>query len=180
MTDVFQGNSTDSKRQSELPLDHEAVYSAYHQKVLFLMRRMVGRQDAPDLAQQVFVKVIESGSSFQERSSVWTWLYRVAANEALTQLRRKQRRKYSSLSREPETKSDAGLDKLGNAREAIEKALAQLDPTLRVVFVLKEVEELSYREIAETVDIPEGTVGSRLSRARHELRRYLNRVGVHV
>ncbi|MCA9038484.1 MAG: sigma-70 family RNA polymerase sigma factor, partial [Planctomycetaceae bacterium] len=61
--------------------------------------------------------------------------------------------------------------------ELLEQALQQLDPELRSVFVLKEVESLSYREIAQVMDIPEGTVGSRLNRARRELQQHLADLG---
>lgn len=177
MSDVTPPGTVDSSR---LDLDHSELYGEYHERVWSLMRKMVGRQDAQDLTQQVFVKVIERGGSFQRRSSVWTWLYRVAANEALSHLRRQKLRRHVSLNGEPAMKLDEAEHRFGDAKEALARALDELDPLLRVVFVLKEVEKLSYREIAESVGIPEGTVGSRLNRARHELRRHLVRFGVRV
>jgi RNA polymerase sigma-70 factor (ECF subfamily) len=62
-------------------------------------------------------------------------------------------------------------------KELLEQALARIEPDLRSIFVLREVEELSYREIAEAIEIPEGTVGSRLNRARRELQQHLAELG---
>ena len=160
---------------SKLTLDHGQVYGEYHERVASLMRRMVGRQDAQDLTQQVFSRLIEKGNSFKGRSSLWTWLYSVASNEALNHLRRQQLRDCTPFEEEPAARPDQH-----ETDEAVESALGQLDPTLRVVFVLKEKEGLSYREIAESVGISEGTVGSRLNQARRQLRRYLVQVGVRV
>ena len=70
-----------------------------------------------------------------------------------------------------------GGDERIERKELMEQALARLDPELRSIFLLREVEELSYQEIAETLDIPEGTVGSRLNRARRELRGHVVELG---
>ena len=64
-------------------------------------------------------------------------------------------------------------------REVLDRALARIDPELRSIFLLREVEGLSYHDIAETLQIPEGTVGSRLNRARRELREQLLELGFH-
>jgi RNA polymerase sigma-70 factor (ECF subfamily) len=70
-----------------------------------------------------------------------------------------------------------GQDSQAEHKELLEKALARIDPELRAIFLLREVEELSYREIAEALNIPAGTVGSRLNRARHELQQHLKDLG---
>jgi RNA polymerase sigma-70 factor (ECF subfamily) len=68
-------------------------------------------------------------------------------------------------------------DESREAKELLEVALSRLDPELRAVFLLSEAERLSYREIADAIEIPEGTVGSRLNRARRELRSILTNLG---
>jgi len=80
------------------------------------------------------------------------------------------------LSREPEDRSREKSEHLQN-RELLEQALAQLEPDLRSIFLLREFERLSYRELAEALGIPEGTVASRLNRARTELQRLLRELG---
>ena len=65
-------------------------------------------------------------------------------------------------------------------KEVLERALARIDPELRAIFLLREVDEMSYRSIAESLQIPEGTVGSRLNRARRELKQHLADLGYDV
>ena len=96
--------------------------------------------------------------------------------EALQHLRRRKRWQTSDLQHEPMDES-RGHDSQAEHKELLEKALARIDPALRAIFLLREVEELSYREIAEALDIPAGTVGSRLNRARHELQQQLKDLG---
>jgi RNA polymerase sigma-70 factor (ECF subfamily) len=159
--------------------DHDAMGRLYERcsgRVYALMVRMVGRQDADDAMQLAFMQIFRKLDRFSGGSSLETWIYRVATNEALQFLRRRRRDNVDTLSLEPESKvSQSGL-RLEDA-EMLEAGLAKLDPELRAVLTLKEVQELSYAEIAEAMDIPEGTVGSRLNRARRELRDELERLG---
>jgi len=121
---------------------------------------------------QVFRKV----SLFSGLSKFETWLYRLAVNEALQYLRKKNRWNFQHISREPVSHNKSEVER-SELRELLEQALSRVEPELRSVFVLREVEELSYREIAEITDIPEGTVGSRLNRARRELQEHLTELG---
>ena len=159
--------------------DHDAMGHLYERcsnRVYALMVRMVGHQDADDAMQLAFMQVFRKLDRFSGGSTLETWIYRVATNEALQFLRRRKRNSVDTLSLDPESKvSQSGL-RLEDA-EMLEAGLARLDPELRAVLTLKEVEELSYAEIAEIMDIPEGTVGSRLNRARRELRAELERLG---
>lgn len=136
------------------------------------MRRMVGRQNADDLTQQVFLQVFRKLDQFSGESKLETWIYRLAVNEALQHLRREKHRKARSLVFEPEDASTRRME-VSEEVSRLRKAIDQLDPELCAVFTLKEDAGLSYREIAEAVGIPEGTVGSRLNRARAELRKLL-------
>ena len=97
-------------------------------------------------------------------------------NEAYQHLRQKRRRQHHPLVYEPIDKAVGG-DERAEQKELMEQALARLDPELRSICLLREIDDLSYREIAETLEIPEGTVGSRLNRARRELKEHLIHLG---
>lgn len=154
---------------------YRSLYDSCRQNVYGLALRMVGRQDAADVTQQVFLQAFRSMGRFRGRSLFTVWLYRLAVNESLQHLRRNRRSRHLSLDWEPMDVSHSGNDPEG--KELLERALAQVDPELRSIFILREVEGLSYKEIAESLRIPEGTVGSRLNRARRELQQRLSDMG---
>lgn len=153
----------------------QRLYELCHRQVYRLMVRMVGLQDAADVTQQVFLQVFRKVDQFAGRSKFETWLYRLAVNESLQHLRKEKRWKFETLSREPMSRHTP--EERDEHKELLEQALARIEPDLRSIFVLREVEELSYREIAEAIEIPEGTVGSRLNRARRELQQHLAELG---
>ncbi|MCO8120874.1 RNA polymerase sigma factor [Stieleria sp. TO1_6] len=159
--------------------DRDAMAQLYERcsgRVYALMVRIVGRQDADDAMQLAFLQIFRKLDRFGGNSSLETWIYRVATNEALQLLRRRKRDTADTFSLEPETNvSPSGL-RLEDA-EMLQTGLAAIEPQLRAILTLREVQELSYAEIAEVMDIPEGTVGSRLNRARRELRSELERLG---
>ena len=155
----------------------QRLYECYHQRVYRLLVRMVGLNDADDILQQVFLQVFRSLSQFNVRSRFETWLYRVSVNESLQHLRKQQqRRRWVSLESDCMDRHTDQEHDFEN-KELMELALARLDPELRSLFLLREMEKLSYAEIAAAVQIPEGTVASRLSRARQLLRQYLVEMG---
>ena len=159
--------------------DREAqreLYELHRQKVFGLMTRMVGFDDAADLTQQVFLKIYKTIGQFAGRSRFESWMYRVAVNESLQHLRRAGRAKHQTLSHEPISRSSNEAERIDH-KEILERALERLDPDLRSVFLLREVEGLSYREIAESLDVLQGTVGSQLNRARRRLRETLVELG---
>ena len=132
------------------------------------------KEDAQDAAQDVFLKAFRSLGSFKREASLYTWLYRIGVNTCLD---------YKKKSRPELLEDDSFVDELPSAEpspeqlyqskeigQAIQSALQKLPDSLRATIVLKEMEELSYEEIAETLQISIGTVKSRISRAREELR----------
>lgn len=149
------------------------IYEATSERVYRLMVRMVGSQDAEDVTQQIFVKAFCKLVQFKGDAKFETWLYRLATNEALQHLRREKHRQTSQLVVEPTTHRDNPAEQDERAH-LVRQALAALEPELRAIFTLKEENGLSYQEIAATLSIPEGTVGSRLNRARRELRKLLS------
>ena len=148
------------------------IYDATSDRVFRLMVRMVGEQDADDLMQQTFVRAFAKIGQFSGDSMFETWLYRLATNEALQHLRREKLRRTRELAVEPTIRQADHLEQDERAA-MLRNALDQIDPELRAIFTLKEESGLSYQEIAATLGIPEGTVGSRLNRARRELRKLL-------
>ena len=181
-TSHHEKSDNDSERESDEPLikacqlgDRDAQRRLYEQngaKVHRLMLRMVGQQDAVDLTQQTFLQVFRKIHQFSGKSEFATWLYRVAVNEALQHRRRKQSRPSQPLQFEPanETNDTDGYEK----KEAIEHALGKIEPELRAIFLLREIDQLSYAQLSDVLEIPAGTVASRLNRARRELREVLS------
>jgi RNA polymerase sigma-70 factor (ECF subfamily) len=148
-------------------------------RVFNLARALVGDDgEAEDLAQEVFVRAWRALGRFRGDSTFRTWLYRVALNVIHTHLGRKARRR-GVWGWWPETpppgpaEVDPGLEGVERdlvRRELIDRALASLPPDLRVAVTLRDIEGLEYREIAEALGIPVGTVMSRIFRGRARLR----------
>ena len=152
------------------------LYERYNQNVYRLMVRMVGLDDADDLTQQVFLRLLRNITKFSGRSRFETWLYRVAMNESLQFLRRRARERDQVLVQEPADRAQPhGV--CVEQRELLEHSLQRIDPELRSIFLLREVEQLSYQEIASIIGISEGTVASRLNRVRRHLRDRLIELG---
>lgn len=150
-----------------------------HAMVLGMVRN---QEDARDITQNAFIKAYESLSSFRIESSFYTWLYRIAMNLAIDHCRRGQRRKTSSFDEKiGSNEEDGPIDPLpapDNPQKALQRkelqerifaALEQLPEEHREVVLLREVEGFSYKEIADMLDLPEGTVMSRLFYARKKL-----------
>ena len=150
-----------------------ALYDTTIRWVFRITARIVGHQDAEDVCQQVYLQVFAKLSQFVGHASFKTWLYRIAVNEALQHVRRRKR--LVPLDYDPAAREI--IEDESGARELLMQALATLDPDLRTVFWLRESEGLSYQEIAAIAQIPEGTVASRINRARAELQTSLRRAG---
>ncbi|HND09476.1 MAG TPA: sigma-70 family RNA polymerase sigma factor [Pseudomonadota bacterium] len=158
----------------------------YQDKVYGLVYRMLGSQaEAEDVAQEVFVTVFKSIDSFRGDSKFSTWLYRIAANHCknrIKYLRRRAHKQTAELDDAAERQLFGGgssQSTLGQQHaspvEALEglqlshivqRAITKLDEEHRLLLVLRDVEELSYEEIMQVTGLPEGTVKSRLHRAR--------------
>lgn len=158
--------------------DEEArhqLYESCHRSVFRFVARIVGMDEAADVSQEVFLQAFRAIRQFDGRAQFTTWLYRLAVNQSLQYLRRKKRWQHQDLDWEP---MDHSPDRDNMERkDLLEQALARLDPELRAIFLLREVEGQPYQEIAKALEIPEGTVGSRLNRARRELKQHLSDLG---
>jgi RNA polymerase sigma-70 factor (ECF subfamily) len=152
------------------------LYERCHRQVFRLAVRMVGRQDAADVCQLVFLKMFQSIDQYAGRANFTTWLYRIALNECLQHRRKRGRHPTVHLADyEPPDRQKPATQRLAD-HELLETALDRIDPELRSLFLLREVEELSYSELASVLDLPEGTIASRLNRARDQLHTILQSI----
>ena len=152
------------------------LVSKYSTKIFTMVYCILGDEnDAWDLAQEGFLKAWRSIQRFEARSSFYTWLYSITMNLTIDSLRRKGRRQEVEL-------DDAMPSFLpgprvncerAEIREQVNAALAQLSPEHRAVVVLKEIEDMQYREIAEVLNVSMGTVMSRLFYGRKRLQSIL-------
>jgi RNA polymerase sigma-70 factor, ECF subfamily len=156
----------------------------YQDRVYNLMVRMAGVDQAEELAQEVFLRAFEKLDRFRGESRFYTWIFRIAANLAISQRRRKRRIAFTSLTRRREGEDDRQADEAtaelasrrtpapdanllaGERADRIAAALDELDEDFRVVVVLRDIEDMDYAEIGEVLHLPPGTVKSRLHRAR--------------
>ncbi len=135
---------------------------------------MRDKEDAKDMAQECFLKAWRGLARFDGRSGLETWLYRIAVNTCLDELRRRKREHTVSaemLAEEGWEPADDRKDFTDSQAEKAEilDALQQMDEDARTVIILRDMKGLSYEEIAEMLDCPTGTVRSRLNRARKKL-----------
>lgn len=162
------------------------LVEAYQTRVYNLALRLCGnRDDAFDLAQESFFRAWRSLSGFQFESSFSTWLFRLCSNICLDWLRAKKRRPTVSMSTVDDEGEESQLELpdpgkspeelllAAEEREALARAMNQLPVEYREILTLRAIHDLSYTEIAEILKIKEGTVKSRLSRARLALRNKL-------
>lgn len=153
--------------------DREAwreLYERTIERIYRLLQRMAGNDhDAFDLAQETYVRAFARMGQFDGRSSVTTWLYRIAVNEALQFLRREKRtqKHLKALPERPlrECHGDPSMVKID-----VKDALELLAATDRAMLLLRYQEGLDYRSMAEVLGCAEGTIASRLNRARQRLR----------
>ncbi len=162
----------------------EALVRRHERRVFRLLLRMLGsREEAEDVAQEAFLSLHRHGHRFRRESRFSTFVYRVAANAALNrrrslgrsrgrveELRERQAAGYD-LPSSPRDPEDAAAG--SQAQQHVQEALDALPPDLRVAIVLYDIEGQSYQDVAKALGIPEGTVKSRIHRARGALRERL-------
>lgn len=154
----------------------------------YIWRMVSNRDDAEDLAQEVFVRAFASMKSFRRESNIRTWLYRIATNLCIDKYRRSsvEKQLITPLMQSGDCNEDAKpLDvpdmtydpertyDRTELQAEVQRALSKLPDKLRSVIILYDIEGMSYEEIAETVSCPIGTVKSRIFNARAQLRKLL-------
>jgi RNA polymerase sigma-70 factor (ECF subfamily) len=194
---MVEDTASSSSRDSEAILlsrlvarDEKAFYSLvriYERRVFALVLRMIGdRAEAEDLAQEVFVHVFRGISLFRGDSKLSTWIFRITVN--LCKNRNKYLRSRHTDDQQPiESDDGSSLGQNGGSNvgsvarpdemmagkqveELVQRAILQLDLSFRECLLLRDVEDMSYEEIASVTGLPEGTVKSRIHRARAQLR----------
>jgi len=154
----------------------EQLLRRHHDRLYALCRRVTGNDaDGQDACQEALVAIVRGIPGFDGRSAFGTWAYRVAANASLDELRRRRRRPEPVAPEERAGGRSASAAPVADTADAVatrvdlDAALATLTPEFRVAVVLRDLCGLSYEEIAEVVEVPPGTVRSRISRGRAAL-----------
>lgn len=167
-----------------------ALVRRYQDRIYNACRRLCGREaDAEDFAQETFVRALRAIDRFDGRAKLYTWIFRIAINLVLSARRRDKTARTHSLddgSASGENERPTAAARLASpeprpeeramsheTRQAVQAALARLEPEQRAIIVLRDLEGLDYAEIAAILETPTGTVKSRLHRARLALREEL-------
>jgi len=144
-------------------------------RIYRLLLRMTGDpDDAADLTQETYVKGFQGLNQFDGRSEIGTWFYRIAINQGL-QFGRRKRTSALKMEGLAATRPTEVQDPRTDVRLDVQRAMAELASEDRAILLLRYQEELDYRDIAEVLECAEGTVASRLNRARERLRGILRR-----
>jgi RNA polymerase sigma-70 factor, ECF subfamily len=173
---------------------NEAVFrelvDCYQQHVVRTCYSLVrDEQDARDLAQEVFIEILESAGSFRGDAKLSSWIYRIAINKSLNHLKQQKRRqfleriglRFAASDQQPEAAFDVSAPKGADStleerdmRNALHHAIKRLPVSQRIAFTLHKYEELSYREIAAVMDVSVSSVESLLHRAKLNLQKSLS------
>lgn len=149
----------------------------HYDRIHAVCRRIAGTtRDADDATQEALIRIVRSIDRFDGRAAFGTWAYRIATNAALDELRKRARRPVLRTVGDDDVRPTEPVDPLADRtveavadRLAIEAALADLPEEFKVPVVMRDVADLDYAEIAETLGVPVGTVKSRIARGRRQL-----------
>ncbi len=171
------------------PEAFELLVRQHQDRVFDFCVRMVGdREEANDLVQEIFVSVHQNLGRFREDAKLSTWIFRISKNQCINRLKYLKRRGRGRSDEYEEVGEDALSGALGAAplpdaalesareRARVQWAISQLEPDARMLVALRDIEGMSYEEIIEITELPEGTVKSRLHRAREKLADLLGRL----
>ena len=163
----------------------DLIVRQYWRKVFNVAYKFVGKHDeAEDLAQDIFLKIFKSLDTFDRRANFQTWLISVSRNLCIDHYR-SVRKERETIDRDVDTNELAPAAREPGPIAALEqadrvallrKALAALPATLRKAVLMRDIQELSYQEIADKLRLPEGTVKSRINRGRTELARQVKKL----
>jgi RNA polymerase sigma-70 factor, ECF subfamily len=147
------------------------VLAGRHRGFMYAVCRRItcDDHDAVDALQEALLAAWSRIGSFEGRSAVSTWLFRIAANAAIDEVRRRAQRQREADAAIEERAGQTDVEAVAVARSTVDWALARLPPQFRAAIVLREYYDLTYQQIAETLDIPIDTVKSRISRGRQAL-----------
>jgi RNA polymerase sigma-70 factor (ECF subfamily) len=163
----------------------DAVVRQYWRKVFNVAYKFVGKHDeAEDLTQDIFLKIFKSLGTFDRRANFQTWLVSVSRNLCIDHYRsvRKERetidRQVDASELQPPSHDQEQVARLEQRDRVslLRQAIAALPQSLRTAILMRDIQELSYHEIAERLHLPEGTVKSRINRGRSELARQIRKL----
>lgn len=175
-------------RQGDSAAMERLIYKYQNRIYNTVLKICANPDDAAELTQDTFVKVIENINKFEGRSSFYTWAFRIAMNLTLNHCKRSSKLTFTSLETERKEdnwrpkqilkeflRNDASPDPAIVAQnrelcDLVQRALMKLDDTQRTVIVLRDIEGMNYAQIARVLELELGTVKSRISRARNNLR----------
>jgi RNA polymerase sigma-70 factor (ECF subfamily) len=161
----------------------QAILEAYEVPVFNYVLRMVGdRALAEDLTQEIFLRIYQGLAGFSLRCRFTTWLFQVAKNRVLDELRARERKPHSVVTLEdmpPLEVVDAPPERV-EAIDAVWRAVALLNPDLKMALLLRDIVGLSYTEIADALEITLATVKWRIFKAREEVQVQLEREGIEI
>ncbi|TDU25857.1 RNA polymerase RpoE-like sigma-24 subunit [Panacagrimonas perspica] len=159
----------------------ELLVRKYQYKIIQLVGRLVGDADAPDVAQETFIKAWRALNGFRGQSAFYTWLYRIGINTAKNHLVARGRRPSNQDIDVEDAEQFGHTEQMSDVdtpeavllseeiKDKVTQTIAKLPPDLRQAITLRELEGLSYEEIAEVMNCPIGTVRSRIFRAREAI-----------
>lgn len=162
--------------------EFDRIYAEHHARILRYLTRMVGAQDAEDLAQEVFIRAARSYDDFRHEAKIETWLYRIATHVAVDRLRGTASRRETLLGQELDEVAADGQESVSSleektlrraANECIRNVIYGLPENYRTPLILSELEGFTNREIAEIMDVSLDTVKIRLHRAKEQLKQAL-------
>jgi len=163
----------------------DAIVRQNWRKVFNVAYKFVGKHDeAEDLTQDIFLKIFKALNTFDRRANFQTWIISISRNLCIDHYR-SVRKERQTIAREVDTtdlqpasreRTPYALAEHRDLRAQLKQALETLPSTLRTAVVLRDLQELSYQEIADQLQLPEGTVKSRINRGRLELARQLKRM----
>jgi RNA polymerase sigma-70 factor, ECF subfamily len=164
------------------PAAFETLVRLHQDRVFDFCLRMLGdREEALELVQDIFVSVHQHLRRFREDAKLSTWIFRISKNQCLNRIKYLRRRGRGKSDELEDVSESLLVDALGGSpkpdealaakreRQMVQDAIARLDPDQRLLVALRDIEGLSYEEIVEITELPEGTVKSRLHRAREKL-----------
>ncbi len=186
---IAKARKGDRQALGELLMAHQdRLYSV-------CLRMLSHPDDAAEVCQDVLLKIVQGIGRFRGESGLATWMTRIAMNQSISHLRKRRLRRAVSLDQATQTDfqgdqatalrhqladfSEPGPEQSvqeGEMLEKLQQALANLDDDFRAVLVLRDIEQMDYAQISQTLDIPVGTVKSRLFRARLALRQEVDRL----
>lgn len=170
----------------------EEIIKMYQQKVCSTIFFMIKNENmVEDIAQEVFIKVYKNISKFNEKSSLYTWIYRITMNACIDQIKKEKKITYLNTYIETEDgkvefqfeDENQKVDKIIENKirgESLVKAIKSLPAEQRALIVLRDIRQFKYMEIAEMLKLNLGTVKSKISRARRSLKEHLERDGTFI